>query len=340
MPEQLLRESRLNDQADEAVTSAPSCEFCREEFGSRVNAVPGHDIINKYLEELSRLTKWHREHDVITFESTDYLHREVGKRFKGAAFEQVAWERAQNQAIAKYGPAKEIALENARSASGELQVARPATRAAGVAAWIAAPFLLSAAGIIIVAALGVDLNEPLFYGMFAGMTVGLCGLAAGLVGLMARVGSATLSQGLSALVASMWALLWATEVRVWMAASLLLTPAVAVLIHRSRRVTGRRVYVMWSLVGAWPLAAAVAVTFYWSGSPFNLEDFDLGSIWAAATGVLLMGVGSAALGHQLVSEASVPKELLPEPPDPAPNPFAPGRQADLATTMAVGPGSA
>ena len=288
-----------------------------------------HDrgTIDRYLAELRQLTEWHPDHQDVLDESEDHL------RTRADVLEQVQHltrERAETEAVEAFGAPEAFALQLARSRSGQLAMPRPGTRAAGLAALIATPLLACASVIIIAAALGIE-NEPLFYALLWTMTLGLAGLAAGLVGLIARIGAAPPIQAACGFAAAMWAALWGSNWHVWMAASVLLTPGVAVLIHRSRCITRRQSYLLWPLVAAWPAAAGVAGAIYWSGlDSFDPSGFDLGFVWAAATGVVLMTIGSASLGHQLLSERPGPKQLLPEPPAPGGNPFAPGRQSGLA----------
>ena len=290
-----------------------------------------HALIEDYLVAFRRQMSWRSDTDLLTAELADHLH-EATDRLVLAGAEPRA---AQRDVLRRFGDPEIVASSFATSPEGGTIMPTPFTRAAGAAALAAAAgwALLGASLLLVSTALFADgqllgnvngdswawrvledgaslalwIVVPLMLIAAIGMFL-RSGAATSHVGVVASGGLAAASFAVVTASWTGWNPSWAVEGTVLFI--VLMTPALPTF-WAMVRLGGAglgRTWTDWTVLAAWP--AAMGVGFLLEAlevGPINFTTLshDAGSTLGAAVGPLLLAVGLAARGRQLVGEQPV-----------------------------------
>lgn len=265
-----------------------------------------HDIIDRRLAELAALTGWHPHQADLMAEATDHL---VTRAEDLCRTDRLSWADAQTRAVEAFGQPLDVAVAAARSRSGGLALPTRFTRTCGAVAFIGGLVLPTCAATLLLAG-DSFLPEAAFGALVMLAFAGLAAVAFGLVGVVDRVGSSEPAKALAIGGALVWAALVAT-VYGWAAITLLILPFVAVLLVRWQRLIGRTSWLAWVVVGAVPAATAFALCL-WVFGDRTIDEWGMywGAELAMLLAVLVIGIGSLAIGRELYRETPAPAELV------------------------------
>jgi hypothetical protein len=241
--------------------------------------VAEHALIEDYLVAFRRQMSWRSDTDLLTAELADHLHEATDRLVLAGAEPRTA----QRDVLRHFGDPEIVASSFATSPEGGTIMPTPFTRAAGAAALAAAGGWALLGGSMLVVSIGLFADGQL---------------------LTSATGDSWASHAL-------WG---GTSLTLWIVVPLTLVGAIGMFLRSgapTSHVGGTglgRTWRDWTVLAAWPVALGLGYLLESLGvGPINFTtlSYDAGSMLGYAVGPLLLAVGLAARGRQLVSEQPV-----------------------------------